>query len=718
MKLKFKLSILVSVITIIVAATISSITLNRARVLQTHIATENLKNIAGMTAVDIQRLCEHDLYAIRTIAQTMGSYGVIEEIDRRNQYDYILYGLFCANVSYVSTYTIWLPRTIDDLDSDHITRENTTGQYMSLYTRGAGMIEHKYYHNNYKQILSKLSDKDILEDPISITMGNKNINIVNLMTPILDESNTPIGIIGIEIDISTLQPFVTSIKPFETGHIAVLANNGFIMAYEDTSLIGTNIRESFEDIGEKGLNEIFRSLATAEPVLIEHNEQELVCYPFTVGNTDSPLAVLAFVPTQTVLAEVSILSRFVIILSIIAIVITAIIGFTVASRFAKPLIGVIDMLKDISQGEGDLTKRVDIISKDEIGEMLHYFNLTLDKIRYLIFVIKDKADSLFRVGNDLSNNMDATTLAMNQIGSNIKNISERAKNQSLGVHENKTTMNEITESIEKLNDHIENQSANISQSSSAVEEMIANIASVTKTLVRNFENVKQLAEDSELGHASLQDISSDIQTIARESEGLLEITVVMENIASQTNLLSMNAAIEAAHAGESGKGFAVVADEIRKLAESSSEQSKTIAVVLKKIKTSIDKIMTETDIVLNHFEAIDMSVKKVSQQEEKIRDAMEEQEKGGQEVLTAIARLNDITQNVRNGSSVMLTGSKKIIDGSLKLGKLSEEVSFGVKEISDGTKQISSAVNRVNSISVKNKEYIDTLADEISKFKI
>jgi len=150
--------------------------------------------------------------------------------------------------------------------------------------------------------------------------------------------------------------------------------------------------------------------------------------------------------------------------------------------------------------------------------------------------------------------------------------------------------------------------------------MIANIDSVTGTLVSNAGNVKTLQDASEAGRAGLQEVAADIQEIARESEGILEINSVMANIASQTNLLSMNAAIEAAHAGETGKGFAVVADEIRKLAESSGEQSKTIGTVLKKIKGSIDKIKRSTENVLNKFEAIDSSVRTVAQQEENIRN--------------------------------------------------------------------------------------------------
>jgi methyl-accepting chemotaxis protein len=390
----------------------------------------------------------------------------------------------------------------------------------------------------------------------------------------------------------------------------------------------------------------------------------------------------------------------------------------IAKNIVKPIIQVSTMLKDISQGEGDLTKRISIKTKDEIEDMAHYFNLTLEKIRNLIVIIKQQSISLFDIGTELSSNMTETAAAMNEISANIQSIKGQVVNQSSSVTETNATMDQITTNIEKLNGHIEDQTSQISQSSSAIEQMIANITSVTQTIVKNLENVKQLASASEVGRNGLQEVSSDIQEIAKESEGLLEITAVMENIASQTNLLSMNAAIEAAHAGESGKGFAVVADEIRKLAESSGEQSKTIAVVLKKIKDSIDKIMRSTDEVLNRFEMIDGGVKTVSGQEERVKDAMEEQGTGSQQILKVFSHLNEITQYVRNGSTEMLDGGKEVIKESRNLERVTSEVSNAINEMSSGAEQVNMAVNRVSTLSNDNKQHIDTLVNEISKFKV
>jgi methyl-accepting chemotaxis protein len=291
-------------------------------------------------------------------------------------------------------------------------------------------------------------------------------------------------------------------------------------------------------------------------------------------------------------------------------------------------------------------------------------------------------------------------------------------NQSASVTETTATMEELTGNLNKLNDNVDQQTASVSQSSSAIEQMIANIQSVTATLAKNAENVKALTDASEVGRGGLQEVSSDIQEIARESEGLLEINSVMENIASQTNLLSMNAAIEAAHAGEAGKGFAVVADEIRKLAESSGEQSKTISAVLKKIHDSIGKITAATDNVLKKFEAIDSGVKTVSLQEENIRNAMEEQNTGSKQILEAVGSLNNLTQRVKNGSAEMLEGSSQVLKEEQNVSQITEEITNGMNEMATGADQINVAVTQINNLSGKNKDNIDILVQEVSRFKV
>ncbi|MDR0997843.1 MAG: methyl-accepting chemotaxis protein [Treponema sp.] len=735
MKLKYRLCIIVISILVVIVAAISTILLNRASSLQMDDAERSQERIAAEQARTIQMHYEENFQIVYTMADVLADFDDAEPGRQRNRFDKFMESILQSEERLIGIFVVFKPNTIDPgMDSFFAgTPGNTeTGQWANWYTRRSGNIEHLTYDDT-ETVMNNLTGnterKELIYDPVPQNVAGKNTYTVKMTAPVIHrKTNEVVGRVGVNVDIAYTQTVVDKVikdpNLNDITAVTVYSNNGTIIASYSADHIGKSLGDAQNSLYDKNTSVALDTVRNGEKrrfsvySKILEKDLELILYPFSIGRTGASWSLMLGTEIDVILEDIHNLTAFTIIIAAASALVAATIVFFVSGSITKPIINVAHTLRDISEGEGDLTKTVTASSNDEIGDLARYFNETLQKIRGLVVIIKNQSVALFDIGNELAGNMTETAAAVNEIASNIQSIKGRVINQSAGVTETNSTMEQITVNIDKLKNHVDRQGESVAQSSSAIEEMLANIQSVAQTLAKNAGNVKELTEASEVGRSGLQEVAADIQAIARESEGLLEINAVMENIASQTNLLSMNAAIEAAHAGEAGKGFAVVADEIRKLAENSGEQSKTISGVLKKIKDSIDKITKSTDSVLNKFEAIDNEVRTVSDQEENIRNAMEEQNAGSKQILEAIGQLNEVTRVVKAGSEEMLEGSRQVIEESKNLEMVTQEISNGMNEMATGADQINTAVDRVNIISGENKKSIDVLVQEVSKFKV
>ena len=209
----------------------------------------------------------------------------------------------------------------------------------------------------------------------------------------------------------------------------------------------------------------------------------------------------------------------------------------------------------------------------------------------------------------------------------------------------------------------------VSTSSSAVEEMIANINSINSILEHNAESVGLLDGATRKGMTGIENVAELVSKIEENSNGLSEMSSVIQKIASQTNLLAMNAAIEAAHAGNSGRGFAVVADEIRKLAENSGSEARKISDVLKNVKQLIDATFKDTGDVQKEFSEVVQLSGTVVEQEQTVRRAISEQNEGGKQLLQAVGSMRELTQTVKERTEKLLTDTNALKESILELGK-------------------------------------------------
>lgn len=236
----------------------------------------------------------------------------------------------------------------------------------------------------------------------------------------------------------------------------------------------------------------------------------------------------------------------------------------------------------------------------------------------------------------------------------------------------KTGSEKLTENgrdVQTLATAARDMTESVSTSSSAVEEMIANINSINSILEHNAESVGLLDGATRKGMAGIENVAELVSKIEENSNGLSEMSSVIQKIASQTNLLAMNAAIEAAHAGDSGRGFAVVADEIRKLAENSGSEARKISDVLKNVKQLIDATFKDTGDVQKEFSEVVQLSGTVVEQEQTVRRAISEQNEGGKQLLQAVGSMRELTQTVKERTEKLLTDTNAIKESILELGK-------------------------------------------------
>ncbi len=401
-------------------------------------------------------------------------------------------------------------------------------------------------------------------------------------------------------------------------------------------------------------------------------------------------------------------------------------GYTVVALLALAVIlsvvrsarSVSASLREIAQGGGDLTTRIAVKTRDELGQLAGYFNDFQEALARMVREIREAAAALSDVGGELSATMEETASAAVQISANVESVRRRTVDQSAGVTESSATVERIVENLRSLNRVIERQSEAVANSSASIEEMVANVRSVTGNIERLGGEYVRLTQSAGEGKSVLDRTVQDVKGIADRSERLGDANALIASIAAQTNLLAMNAAIEAARAGEAGRGFAVVADEIRKLAENAARQSKAISGDVREISGAIAAVVSSADESAARFSALVDKIEEIRRVEEGILAAMAEQSAGSAQVLEALNQIHEITDEVRAGAGEMREGADAVIGEMKRLLDSSVEIEHSMTEIASGAAEVSQASNLTADLTVRNRDGIGAVTERMGRFKV
>ncbi|WP_438462109.1 methyl-accepting chemotaxis protein [Marinomonas sp. PE14-40] len=463
--------------------------------------------------------------------------------------------------------------------------------------------------------------------------------------------NGAFGAIGVDVTLGKLTDMVKSVKFGQEGYVMLIEDTGKVLA--DPS----NPENNFKELTE---------VSTSHKALADNayglSRVEFEGETWFANKYESPALgwkFIGLVPASEVYASANSLTQYIVMIAIVMAIIFTLIGYAIVAVVAKPMAIITSGLEDIASGEGDLTRRLDIESQDESGHMANAFNRFVESISILVGKIKNSSQG-------------------------VKDIAQQSRDLSTQLHDVVTHQVSATDMV-----------------STAFNEMVATAnevatnctqaASAADTSQKHVQEGNQLIQKTvdSVGHleTALNESNSAMTVLSEESQNITTILDTIRGIAEQTNLLALNAAIEAARAGEQGRGFAVVADEVRTLAGRTAESTEEIDRLLSRLRGQTENVAGKLSASINHasqtvestqktntvFEAIMESVVTIRDMTTQIAASAEEQHLVGEEINRNIIDIHDGATNAKGLSENVEETAEQLTGLATDLEKLVSE---------------------------------------------
>ena len=376
-----------------------------------------------------------------------------------------------------------------------------------------------------------------------------------------------------------------------------------------------------------------------------------------------------------------------------------------------------DSLINLMEDEGDLTYRAPVASSDTGGQVATRFNAFLEYLSRTIISVQRAANALSDSEIRLMDSARSSNTNITAVQTQVTEVADDIEAQEHHVSTLRKAGNEMAQMMQELHALIETQTSSIEESSSAITEMISSIQSVTGNTHTLSSSIDRLSEAIETGEMRVKDLVTAIHQISDLSKHLQEANHLIRGIASRTNLLAMNAAIEAAHAGEAGSGFAVVAEEIRTLAENSSQQSKRIATQLKEIGNAITTVVEHSTEVENDYSHVATFLSASREIADTLRMSMDEQSAGGQQTLTSLVSINEIADTIRENSGKAQENVSFALEEMENVHSRNEEIVLKIERIDERQNETVKTVTEAVAIHEENERNVQEVLSQVTRFK-
>lgn len=527
---------------------------------------------------------------------------------------------------------------------------------------------------------------------------------------IAQDSKELLGVVYIGVDLEQYLEVIQDIECYESNLISVFRDDGSIYCDYNPENINNNVAEDEEVslvLGEHA-NEFINNIRNPVDSLIESDDFYIVQKPFNVDDVKFSFAV----GIEKHIANRKSHKIFVLISTVllIAFLVSLLSSYYVAGKLSKPIRIFNDSIKNLSSGEGDLTQQLDFKSNDEMGEISNSINNFISFLHNIIVNIKSNTVSLESVTKDLASATEESSAAVTQMSSNSNSIAKIVESlfEKIKISEDNTEV--MTGHMNSVNDKILEQSSSITQASAAIEEMSTSIDSVFKNTSDKIDSIKELEKDAESGYKVMNEsieLASDMFESAAKINEFLE---VIHNVASQTSLLAMNAAIEAAHAGESGKGFAVVADEIRKLAEDTGNSAKEIEKSINTTIKQIEKSNRNVELAGTKFKSTYESISDIASLMTETQGAMTELSSGSNQIVSGLEEIVSHTEVLSEEYAHMKDNIVQENVNKEDIIKLAKQTKSSIIELRTG-------MNEMLNITQTVKEAGNTNSNQVAQVK-
>lgn len=388
----------------------------------------------------------------------------------------------------------------------------------------------------------------------------------------------------------------------------------------------------------------------------------------------------------------------------------------------RVMIGKFNSIKNnidnLNTGDKDLTKRLKINHNNEISQVKISVNTFVDTVHSTVKGIGEANDILRDTFEHVKESLYNTKNQISYISAEIEEATNTLVKEDNCVTNTTTSVTEISENIKKLNFMIESQSAAITEASASIEQMIGNINSVSNAVDKMSNEFSQLNTATQDGIEKNRIVNELLVSVLAQSKSLEDTNKIISNISSQTNLLSMNAMIESAHAGDAGKGFAVVAEEIRKLADTSATQSKSIGENLKTIAENITQVVESANASKLSFEVVSEKTNNTSELVDYIKRAMTEQTAGSKQILDSLTEMNNSSNDVQTSSKEIEERTNSIINSVTSLQASSNNMSKTFNKIVDTAETTKKITEDLMSFSNDMTNAVDNISKKIDEFKV